>query len=302
MAPGRKPPPMTSTSTHAPVTTITVVDLVSGSTHDIPSTTLVVSLSQQEALAALPQRSGGTRDGGGTLSDDEVADQRRQGYELPLADLDAGSYCAVRDEDSGAWWVSQVQPAPLTVSIQDGPLTPDFDGRNRGWRACLLLDPEDRTVSVFACIGSGTPEPVWHRRALTVSVNQAASGEHVAALVEANAALVQQIFDRYEGSHWDGNNTVGTWDEGDDGDLDALVQHLEAALEQAPTYWAAGDWLSGDWGGCRREVAQALADGRDLDQLAAEWVAGGARDGALLTRRDVRAQIDQMVEEVREQA
>lgn len=191
----------------------------------------------------------------------------------------------------------------FTIAIDDGPVTPDYDGASRGWRACLILDPEDRTVSLYRCIGSGTPVNVWHNRALTASINIAASGEAVAEILREHASAVEAIFDSYEGSEWDGHNHVGSWatDDQQMPTYTADLASLEAALEDAPTYWSAGDWLEGDWSGSKRELRKALAAGQTADEVAAAWVASGRSDGALLDHDDVAKQIARMVKEIEEE-
>lgn len=195
----------------------------------------------------------------------------------------------------------------IAIRIDDGPLTPDFDGRSRGWKAILVLDPEDRDVTVFTCIGSGTPMSVWHNRALGVAVNEAAAGESVRAILEDHRNQIDAIFATYQGTRWDGSAHVGQWstDESNVPEYALLLEALELALESASAYWSAGDWLGGDWSGCKRELANAMAEAGDdedrdavLDRVAAQWVEEGKSNDALLDLADVRRQIDRMVEQL----
>lgn len=194
----------------------------------------------------------------------------------------------------------------VDIRIDDGPVTPDADGRNRGWSAALWLDPEDRDVTVWRGIGNGVPAHVWHNRSMHVAIHAGASGESVRAICEAHRATIAAIFDSYEGAEWDGSNHVGSWETDDDGEplYVPLVAKLEAALAEAKTYWPAGDWLSGAWEEGKHEVAEAI-DGLDgdareaaLDEVAEAWVAQGKSDGVTVDLADVRRQIDRMVEQL----
>lgn len=197
--------------------------------------------------------------------------------------------------------------APVAVTIDDGPLTPDTTG-TRGWRACLVLDPEERTVYAFTAIGSGTPMNVWHNRALAISVNALTSGEHLRELLEGDEAqaLLADLCDQYEGEEWDGHNNVGCWTCDEETGLPEhtdAVAALEAMIEDVPSYWNAADWISGAYSECKREVRAAILSARDeaaeeaaLDELADEWI--DADGDAILDRADVRKQIDAMVEDL----
>lgn len=198
--------------------------------------------------------------------------------------------------------------APITVTIDDGPLTPDTTG-TRGWRACLVLDPEERTVYAFTAIGSGTPMNVWHNRALALSVDATVSGEHLRDLLEGDEAqaILADLCDTYEGTHWDGHNNVGCWacDETGMPEHTAGVAALEQMIEGVPSYWSAAEWLSGAWSECKREVEEVILSAKDeaaegvaLDALADKWIE--ADGDAILDRADVRKQISAMVEELTE--
>lgn len=197
--------------------------------------------------------------------------------------------------------------APVTVAIDDGPLTPDHDGRSRGWDASLHLDPEDRTVTVHAGIGNGTTFAVWHGRALSLAVDKAASGEHLRAVLESEEAqtILDEICGCYEGERWDGNNNIGQWSKDEDGEEPhrALVDQLEAMIAEVPCYSSAADWIGCAWGECRSEVEAAIlgaaSDGAEeaaLDALAVAWIDNA--EETILDRGDVRDQIDAMAEQL----
>lgn len=186
--------------------------------------------------------------------------------------------------------------APIKVDIDDGQVGPDCSGA----RACLLLDPEGRDVTVWYGVGPGCPEAVWHRRMLTVALNPKAEGENVRAIVEAHLDTVAAIFDLYEGQAWDGSNHVGTWGGDENGvGLDLLTSELEEALAEAATYWDASEWLAPAWYEVKAAVREALVAGRGLDDLAAEWARDGANDGALVHAADIRSNFDKAAEELR---
>lgn len=201
--------------------------------------------------------------------------------------------------------------APVTIAIDDGPLTADSDGRNRGWRASLVLNPETRTVYPFTCVGSGTPANVWHNLALSLSVSAVASGKHLREMLEGDEAqaILAAIIDTYEGESWDGHNNVGRWSCDENGlpDYTCDVATLEAMIEAVPTFWSASDYLSPAWSECKREVEEAILGANDeaaekaaIDALIAEWASSGATNGALVDEGDLRACVDRMVTELTE--
>lgn len=185
----------------------------------------------------------------------------------------------------------------FTIRLDDGPITP-LDGRD-DWRVCLVLDPEDEDVITSTSVGTVmTPMNVHHRRATTVRVPVRASGEAVRRVLLEQAALVEELFDLYEGTEWNGSNKIGQWS--DDERAEELRLQLEQALEGVPTYWLAEDWLGGDLTGVRVELRKAIEAGTDLDELAEEWVATGRSDGVLLEQKNVRREIDRLVRQLRE--
>lgn len=198
---------------------------------------------------------------------------------------------------------------PIEIAIEDGPVTPDFDGRSRGWRASIVIDPEDREVTLYTCIGSGVPMSVWHGLQMQIGIDIAASGESVRELLESDEgqSLLNDLIDCYQGSRWDGSNTVGSWGRDEDGFLtcDGVTEKLSQLLEQAETYWSASDWLACDWSGCKSEVAKIImsatsdeAEEKALGEHAEMLVDTGRSDGSLLDIDDVGEQIELLVSEV----
>lgn len=78
----------------------------------------------------------------------------------------------------------------------------------------LYLDPEDREVYTFCCIGSGEPEAAFNHRHISIG---GLPGGFVPSTVENFLTLriddLNAIADAYEGTYWDGNNHVGRWTE-----------------------------------------------------------------------------------------
>lgn len=202
-------------------------------------------------------------------------------------------------------------PQPVSVSIPDGPVTPDFNGRSQGWRASLVVDPEDRSAYLDTGIGAGTPGNVWHGRARSYTINVAASGEALRALLEGEEgqALLAEICDAYEGAEWDGSNLRGQWAAGteDDGTADDTAGlALEALLAELPCYWAAGDWIGGDRPGVAREVRELIlaaesdeAEAKALRQYAERMAEDAERD-ALLDVDDLESEIKALADEARD--
>lgn len=211
-------------------------------------------------------------------------------------------------ETPAAVETTETAGADITISVDAGPVTPDFDGCSRGWSAELILDPEDRTVVLNAKIGNGTPAFVWHNRAITLSVNESADGEAIERILEAHREAIDEAFETYEGASWDGHNMVGSWESDDDGRPlhEAILGSLQDEINGAPCYWSACDWLGGAWSECRRDLEGRIGDlggealAKKLGEVAEAWANEGASNDALLDADDVRKQIDRMVEELRE--
>jgi len=168
----------------------------------------------------------------------------------------------------------------VVVNIGDGPVTPDFDGKSRGWAARLILDPEDRTVTLHATVGGGIPASVWHGRACALSIPADAAGESVRSILESEVAQehLRAIFAAYAGAEWDGGNKVGVWNREDPEDPKSRGAHirnleeLEALLEEVHRYQDAASWIGG-------ETATVCAEAR----AAVAGLKGEAAEAALRT-------------------
>lgn len=184
----------------------------------------------------------------------------------------------------------------IKVCVDDGSVTPDSDGRNRGWQCHLELDPEDRVVFVSAQIGSGISSRAFHDRSVCLGLSTVASGKHVRELLEGDEAqeIMGKICDMFEGVEWDGNNHVGIWRE-EDGQVAYLdhVRKLEEMLESVPEFGSASDYIGCASGDMRHEirekVGRLLGDERDraIEELAQEWTEEAERDGFLIEEDDM---------------
>lgn len=94
----------------------------------------------------------------------------------------------------------------------------------QGERACLVLDPEDRDVSVFRAFGAPAPGKVYCRRAVSIGLPSSADLEHVEEILRAHEAEIEAVFALYAGA--------GAWT-GDGDDLNALLAALEMHVSQA---------------------------------------------------------------------
>lgn len=208
----------------------------------------------------------------------------------------------------------------IDIDIQDGPVTPDFDGGSRGWQARLILDPESREVTVYAAIGGAVSAPLWHGRWLSVSLSAAASGEHLRELLNGEEAmgLLHDIFDCYRGCRWDGHNNVGEWeyevhDETEHGTVKtwphhAMVESLQRLVEDVPRFWSAADWLEPAWSECKREVQKVIekteeGSGREdaLKALVDEWVTDAHANDALIDESDLLKVVETMVKDLQDE-
>jgi hypothetical protein len=181
-----------------------------------------------------------------------------------------------------------------TVTFLNG-----FEGR-AGENCAVLLDPEDRDVSVWN--DNGTPMSVWHGRAKIVRVGKDRSLESVKDILEASTETIEQIFDAYEGSTWDGSNHQGRWNE--DESVDALVDALRVDIQDnADSYWSADDWFCPARSEVVREMTAALAEARgDIDTAVAvrtaDEMSTAAIENALLHEGDVEEYLRAIAKEI----
>lgn len=113
-------------------------------------------------------------------------------------------------------------------------------------RIMLVLDPESEPPRLYVETRyqgsvSGTPMSEWHNRRYSWQLPASVDATAIKPWAEEHLAFFQKLCDEY-GSHWDGNNTVGTA-------LDAETEHeVEQLIEELDTaeggLWDAGDYYS----------------------------------------------------------
>lgn len=174
----------------------------------------------------------------------------------------------------------------VKIDIGRGPATPDFDGRSRGWRCNLILDPSYKEVTLFRTIGSGWPMSSHYARTLTLSLDSSACLDHATRILESEEVqeLLEEIVSLYKGDEWNGSNMVGTWD-GDPHYLDMLVSKVEEFIESVDRYQSASDYMSH----ARQELAMTVKDlsssmpeNKAIRKLASDIVSEVKHDGVLL--------------------
>lgn len=198
--------------------------------------------------------------------------------------------------------------SPITITIGYGPVTPDFDGRDRGWKSRLILDPEAREVRLYTDIGNAIPMALHLGTEVSFGCDESAAGESLQELLEQGdaQALLDQVCDCYLGERWDGQNSVGQWDKDDDGITlhVALLEQIEELIREAKQYTGTKDWIDGTRSECVAEVkktilaaASAEAEVKALVELADEWIGVARSDGILLDRADVVEEISELAQE-----
>jgi hypothetical protein len=144
--------------------------------------------------------------------------------------LDEEGSCYSRPGDFGLedeWRVGGVEDEPAAEPevepIEIADCGYDCGAGDTQWRYGLYLDPEARRIGHWEMYGSGTPERVWHGRAVIADLPFGAVGESVEEIVRSDELrdLVAALFALYEGSEWNGSNHIGRWQRDDDEYCDA---------------------------------------------------------------------------------
>lgn len=199
-------------------------------------------------------------------------------------------------------------PPPVEIALEDGPATPAATSGD-DWQASIVIDSEDRRVTLFRKLGPGWPVRVFNSIDLALSIPATVSLSHLRELLEgeqAQACLIR-IVDSFEGCSWTGHATQGDWATDDEGSpvYAEELTSLGDLIEQAglPCYSSAGQWLEPCWSEVREQVRKALylapetaQEGAALDRLAAQLVKEGEDAGALVEVSDVRRQLQSMAE------
>lgn len=182
--------------------------------------------------------------------------------------------------------------AAITISVD--PTDTFHDHGHQGWRHFLYLDPEAREVSTWSVVGGGMPAPVFHARAVMMSLPDC-HGEDLHTWCVNNLDRIEGLFARYLGSDWNGSNWIGQWEVVDEYDDPT---EYEWEFSDLPGIWSADEWMGGDGGPGTEELNDYLADPEAaLDAIVHNaFVDGNAR----LDRDELREYMDEKVEERRE--
>lgn len=135
-----------------------------------------------------------------------------------------------------------------------------------GYRHYLVVNPEQRSVSLFYCYGAGTPESVWHRRCTTIDLPVGVYADSVVECLRAHTDELDEIADLYEGTEWNGSNHVGHWS--DTERRDQIAETIEHALSELPRRHDEKEWLWGDIREALRSAGKALTEGLTIEQWA----------------------------------
>lgn len=153
---------------------------------------------------------------------------------------------------------------PIEINLGTGRAAREQIGES----ASLVFSPEDRSVTLFRRIGSGTPMGVWHGRARTLCLQPSMRLEDVEAyLKEGHLDEIEDLFALYEGKEWDGHNHIGSWSDADKACeiLDSIDQSLHRS-DNIGRYWEASDYLAGGKAGVMHALASLLREGKSLDE------------------------------------
>ena len=150
----------------------------------------------------------------------------------------------------------------------------------------LLLDPEDRSVTVHSGDGNTISAVIWHRRAVAITVPGDLHGAYVQEWAQEHLEEIGAVFERYQGTRWTGSNQVGVWATEVDEMLDELEEDLRCA--DLPIVYSPAEYLD-NWARVEaepaiiRECIRAIGAG-EIDALfdgGDDYVAESGRAQAL---------------------
>lgn len=155
--------------------------------------------------------------------------------------------------------------APVTIK-NDYEARPDSDN----WRTEVVLDPNDRTVSIYAWFGNGQTMASFHGREICIGHLSRANVADMSDLVEFlesedTQATLALIIDGYS-ERWDGSNTRGRLTEDAHSLREDLCDRVSDIMAELPTHWSADEWF-----GSVDVVADMRRDGAEsIEEYAAE--------------------------------
>lgn len=142
----------------------------------------------------------------------------------------------------------------------EGPTTETDDS------AIVILDPEDRSVSLWVGSRACCPEGVYHGRHVGITLPRGPiAREDVQAVLEGLDGTIRTLCALYEGPRFDGHNLVGAWS--DDEARARLIQELGDALDEANLrrYSDAEGWLESGRDQVLGELRRRLIETGDLN-------------------------------------
>lgn len=154
------------------------------------------------------------------------------------------------------------------------------DGRlgmpgHTGYQHYLVLRPTDEGASIHLHSGVGNigiPMDVWSSRGFTIRCPVDVDGGDVAEKLREHSETLLAAAATYLGDEWDGNDHIGQWERDANGypKYSDMITEVEDDLCGLRTYWDAGEWIAPVRGDAIREAAQYYAEGRTLDDWAAD--------------------------------
>lgn len=165
-----------------------------------------------------------------------------------------------------------------------------------GARYSLIVDPNDRTICDWSCIGAGTPSDVWHRRAVSFAVPSAVHTPSLRLMVLQNVEIFAELMALYKGKQWDGSNWVGDW--GDLDDMDRMLEvsgQIEGLIADLPCVWDACEYLD------QTHAADLLDYGESVEAISQELVREAKDNDAIVLTSDIHCTVIDMLSDYAEE-
>lgn len=167
-----------------------------------------------------------------------------------------------------------------------------------GAKASLLIDPEDRTVSVWD--HNGHPLVVHHNRQVMVGLPPNCRGETLRYWLEQDMERLEEIMGLYLDAEFDGSNLRGRWDSRVAAVLLSLDEDLaQIALDDEGFCWSDADSVF-DYGTELAEVKKAVA--KNPNVLARVLALGSDTGDWHVRQRDIedyyQGLLDTVIEEL----